>query len=130
MKSFSFSNLLRSLIQFYSAFSSFLLPRRFLLWLTLFLAAVSLAFIIFSKLFFNNSFYALLSISITLWAFWMLALTYLFNDLQIRSLKEGSLLSRMTNFIRNLYIHILSLIMTSLGFLAIVMTLRAFSILL
>ena len=124
----SFSSLLRSLVSLYISFSKLLLPRRSWLWLILIISLSSILFVIFYS---SNidGFYGLISVSFSLWSFWMLAIVYIYNKLEILSFNEGGFIYKVKSFINNLYIYITTLFMTFLSILAIVITIRSLNFL-
>ncbi len=124
----SFSSLLRSLVSLYISFSKLLLPRRSWLWLILTISLSSILFVIFYS---SNidGFYGLISVSFSLWSFWMLAIVYIYNKLEILSFNEGGFIYKVKSFINNLYIYITTLFMTFLSILAIVITIRSLNFL-
>ncbi|MBI79515.1 MAG: hypothetical protein CMQ51_03735 [Gammaproteobacteria bacterium] len=128
MRIISFSNLLRSLVNFYISLSKLLLPRRSWLWLFLIVSFSSLFFLIFYSSSIDG-FYGLISISLSLWSFWILAIIYIYNKVEILSLNKGGFINKVKSFINNLYIYITSLFMTFLSILAIVITIRSLNFL-
>jgi len=127
MRIISFSNLLRSLVNFYISLSKLLLPRRSWLWLFLIVSFSSFFLIFYSSSI--DSFYGLISISLSLWSFWILAIIYIYNKVEILSLNKGGFINKVKSFINNLYIYITSLFMTFLSILAIVITIRSLNLL-